>query len=409
MLILQNDMSKTCLDGFVRLRISILGKSWTMFQICGYTGLVLSSALVLSLSLSIGLSLVIMLALIAVAVLTFLSLAMVTKILKRKEQIVYYHHQIAVVAVIALMLWILRQPVLPYLDVTILGLGVFLVFGRIGCFMVGCCHGRPFRRGVCYTEEHAIDGFTPYYVGVRLFPIQLVESVSVLAIVVVGVLLILDINSPGTVSAWYVVTYGFVRFCLEFLRGDAGRRYVWGYSEPQWTSLALIGVVVLAELFGVLQFRMWHSIAAAIVLLVIIGISFKRSLQNRTARELLRPRHVREVAHALDAISDRLRETFPLPAWSTTHPSQTPREILVARTSLGVQLSGSKIEQASQRIDHFALSHCDGAMTEKTAKRLARLIVELRPTQGTSEFLAGCNGVFHLLIYSQSESELRYS
>ena len=67
-----------------------------------------------------------------------------------EERIIYYRHEIAVMVVAALLLWLLRQPLLPYLDVTILGIGMFLTCGRMGCFMVGCCHGRPHDWGVCY-------------------------------------------------------------------------------------------------------------------------------------------------------------------------------------------------------------------------------------------------------------------
>src|SRR5439155_22019386 len=97
-----------------------------------------------------------------------------------------YHHEIDVMINAALLLWLLGQPLLPYLDLTILGIGMFLACGRVGCLMVGCCHGRPHSWGVRYKQEHADAGFAPYYVGVRLFPIQAVESLWVLSIVIVG-------------------------------------------------------------------------------------------------------------------------------------------------------------------------------------------------------------------------------
>jgi hypothetical protein len=143
----------------------------------------------MSLVTYLGLSPLVLVWLVLTAVLTFLALAMVTKIITGEENLIYYHHEIAVMVVAACLLNLLYQPVLPYLDITILGLGTFLAFGRVGCLMVGCCHGRPHGRGVCYRAEHAAAGFTPYLVGVRLFPIQAVESVWVFSIVVVGVCL----------------------------------------------------------------------------------------------------------------------------------------------------------------------------------------------------------------------------
>ena len=106
--------------------------------------------------------------------------------------------------------------------------------------MVGCCHGRPHRWGVCYREEHAAVGFTPYFVGVRLFPIQAVESLWVFCIVTTGVTFVLNGRPAGAALAWYVVTYDLGRFCFEFLRGDPDRPYLWGFSQPQWISLLLM-------------------------------------------------------------------------------------------------------------------------------------------------------------------------
>lgn len=93
-----------------------------------------------------------MIALVMAASFTFLALAMAAKIVPGKETLVYYQHEIAVM-ITATFLWrMLRQPVLCYLDVTILGVGLFLAFGRVGCLMVGCCHGRPSPWGVCYAR-----------------------------------------------------------------------------------------------------------------------------------------------------------------------------------------------------------------------------------------------------------------
>src|SRR5262249_38293875 len=148
------------------------------------------------------------------------------------------------------LLRILGQPALPYLDITILGVGAFLVFGRIGCFMVGCCHGRPYRWGVRYRDKHASAGFPRYLVGVPLFPIQLVESAIVLGVVCVGIAIALQRATPGEALAWYVAAYGVARFSLEFLRGDAERPYYLGFSQPQWISLILIALLVFEEFRG---------------------------------------------------------------------------------------------------------------------------------------------------------------
>jgi prolipoprotein diacylglyceryltransferase len=164
------------LDRLVNPWFQIGDRLWSTYKVCGYTGFTLAVLLGLVLSVHQGLSLWVLAAMMLASALTFFGLAMATKVITGEEQLIYYHHEIAIMAAVALMLWILGQPILPYLDITILGIGLFLVFGRIGCLMVGCCHGRPHRWGICYRQEHANAGFPQYYVGVRLFPIQAVES-----------------------------------------------------------------------------------------------------------------------------------------------------------------------------------------------------------------------------------------
>jgi hypothetical protein len=156
-------------DRLVHPEIRVYRRFRPAFQVCGYTGLALAVGLAMTMAMRLGLLPVVIAALILAAVLTFFGLVMATKIITGEERIIYYHHEIVVMVVVAFLLWLLRQPILPYLDLTILGVGAFLVCGRLGCFMVGCCHGRPHRWGVRYRKEHADAGFTFYFVGVRLF------------------------------------------------------------------------------------------------------------------------------------------------------------------------------------------------------------------------------------------------
>ncbi|MFM9948414.1 MAG: prolipoprotein diacylglyceryl transferase family protein, partial [Saprospiraceae bacterium] len=76
------------------------------------------------------------------------------KIFTGREDLVYYQHEIAILACCLLLLSLLHQPVLKYLDITLMGIGIFLFFGRMGCFSVGCCHGKIGKVGVKYTEAH---------------------------------------------------------------------------------------------------------------------------------------------------------------------------------------------------------------------------------------------------------------
>src|SRR5712692_6791297 len=140
---------------FISPEIRFAGRAFSAFQVCGYTGLLLGFVQSMILIRRLGLSQLVLLGITVVVILTFYALVMATKILTGEEQIIYYHHEIAVMAMIALFLRLTHQPVLHYLDVAILGIGLSLACGRVGCLMVGCCHGRPDSRGVRYGLDHA--------------------------------------------------------------------------------------------------------------------------------------------------------------------------------------------------------------------------------------------------------------
>lgn len=387
------------LDKLVRPQVYLFHRPWPAFQVCGYTGLALAILLAMSLVTSLGLSPLVMAAIILSAVLTFLGLAMATKIVTGEENLVYYHHEIAVVTVTAVLLWLLRQPILPYLDATILGVGLFLACGRIGCLMVGCCHGRPYRWGVRYRAEHAAAGFTPYYVGIRLFPIQAVESLWVLFIVCVGSLMILTGQPPGSALAWYIVTYDLGRFFFEFMRGDPERPYLWGFSEAQWISFVLVCVVVAAELSGFIAFQSWHIGAMAGLGLTMIGVALHRRFQKTARYQLLHPHHVKQVAQAIELVSERKPDVPSKVPWTIMPPRHfNSAGVRAAQTFLGIQISASQTRSGVNCIYHYALSNRNGSMTEETARVLADLILLLKGMPDSSELVRGNRGVFHLLI-----------
>lgn len=381
------------LDKLVRPEVHILHRSRSVFQVCGYTGLALAILLAMTLVNYLGLSPWVMVGVIGIAVLTFLGLAMITKIITGEEQLIYYHHEIAIMIMAAIFLQLLNQPVLPYLDVTILGIGTFLVCGRMGCFMGGCCHGRPNKWGVCYRKEHADAGFTRYYVRVRLFPIQAVESLWVFGVVITGVIFILNGSLPGEVLAWYVITYDMGRFCFEFVRGDPDRPYRLGFSEAQWTSIILMCAVVYGELAGVLTFHLWHILATAGMILIMIVVALNR-LRLTPRHRVLNPRHVREVAEAVEQVSDMAVERTIF-----CRGNSAPVVIPMSCTSLGIQISAGKIKDAKTSINHYSLSFQNGTMSKEIARTLADLIIQLKHFSGSKEFVIKNRGVFHLLVH----------
>ena len=376
-------------DSFASTTVRIADRRLPAFQFCGYAGV--AAAVILSMVLvgKTGLSYLVMAGTTGAAMLTFLGLVTAIKVITGEEQMVYYHQEIGVMLAAALLLKALRCPVMPYLEITLLGIGTFLAFGRVGCLMVGCCHGRPCAWGIRYRDEHAAEGFAPYLVGLRLFPIQAVESLWVALVVIGGVVLVLRGHPPGTALAWYTIAYGAARFAFEFVRGDADRPYTLGFSQGQWLSLWLMAALITAELTGRMPFVSWHLAVVACMIAAMLATAVHRKVDRTRKFRLLHPHHVSEIAEVLR------RADFVSSAASGN--------VVVASTSMGLQISTVEIPTEQTAICQYAFSHRSGRMEHETASILARLVMQLRHAAGLPELLTGERGVFHLLVRKRKD------
>jgi hypothetical protein len=252
---------------------------------------------------------------------------------------------------------------------------------------------------VCYRKEHADAGFTPHYVGVRLFPIQAVESLWVLFIVIAGTVIVLGKHAPGEVLAWYVISYDISRFIFEFARGDPDRPYYWEFSQGQWISLILMGVIVWAEFAGLLTFHLWHIGATVGMIVTMMVVALTRHFCGANKHKLLNPRHVGEMAEAVDKVSGMAAKNITLPTGNAV-----PVVIPMGSTSLGIQISAGKIREAETLIDHYSFSSQKEAMSKETAGVLADLIIKLKHSSCSKELITQNRGVFHLLIRPLNKS-----
>jgi phosphatidylglycerol:prolipoprotein diacylglycerol transferase len=111
--------------------------------------------------------------------------------------------------------------------------------GRIGCFLAGCCYGKPASWGIAFTNSPVAPN------GVRLIPTQLIEAGAELLICPL-LLWFSRRLPPMRLLALYFLVYAPVRFVLEFFRGDVIRGFLWGLSTSQWISLAvfLLGLIL---------------------------------------------------------------------------------------------------------------------------------------------------------------------
>ncbi len=125
-------------------------------------------------------------------------------------------------------------------------------FGRIGCFLAGCCYGSPTSCALSVTFTNPASEVNPGYLGVPLHPTQLYEAAG-------NVLIFLALNNalgrslkgrlkPGAVVLLYAALYSVERFLIEFLRGDDRGALTLGLSPAQLISAAVFtaAAVILA-------------------------------------------------------------------------------------------------------------------------------------------------------------------
>lgn len=355
------------------------GRSVSWFQICAGIGLVVCLTQSMVLTAHQGLSMAVIVVLACAGLTAFLVLTMLTKIVVGDEVLIYYHHEIAVLLTAAAVLYAAGLPMLPYLDICVLAVGTLLAFGRVGCFMVGCCHGRPGAWGVRYGAEHAAAGFPRYLVGVPLFPIPLVESAWAFGTVAVGIALVATGAPAGTPLAWYTTVYGAGRFLFEFFRGDAGRPYRAGFSEAQWTSLVLMTANALSELGGLLPLRVWHLWVTAAVAVAMAAVSRRDPRERR----LFQAAHIREIAELIAAARSQ---------------TQATGEIHLGRTRLGIQLTASAVVEGPRHVEVIAFSSCGEELSRSAAARLAHLIGRLRGCAEGAAAVPEARGVYRLVV-----------
>ena len=125
---------------------------------------------------------------------------------------------------------------------------LFHGFGRIGCFLGGCCYGIESDFG--FTVEH--NDLIPSLCGVNRFPVQLMEALLNFGLFFLLAYLLKKDKLKGRLFATYLFIYSIIRFCDEFLRGDSYRGFLFGLSTSQIISILLfIGSVTYLIVFNV--------------------------------------------------------------------------------------------------------------------------------------------------------------
>lgn len=150
----------------------------------------------------------------------------------------------------------LGNEIAPSMDIAALDLALGVSFIRIGCFLGGCCYGRPASWGILYSPDQlrSVQGCRTYSPGPTpdspVIPMQIFESAvnAVLFVALLAWKLLDPAVSSGKVLPVYFLVYCCWRFVSDFWRDVSVRPRRAGLSEAQWLSVVVVhasGVILV--------------------------------------------------------------------------------------------------------------------------------------------------------------------
>ncbi|MCK4265254.1 prolipoprotein diacylglyceryl transferase [Candidatus Babeliales bacterium] len=154
---------------------------------------------------------------------------------------------LAVLLVSSLFLYKHKISILCFFDLICMHAPIIFVFGRIGCFLAGCCYGVAAccsKFSIIYTHPESIAPL-----NIALYPTQLIESLGALLIFFIlrfGVIRIFF--KKGQILFSFLILISFMRFVIDFWRGDWGPFFN-GFSFSQVVSGGIFVISIIGLLF----------------------------------------------------------------------------------------------------------------------------------------------------------------
>ena len=143
------------------------------------------------------------------------------------------------------LLWFFKKnkmPALKMLDVTAIGGTIVHGFGKIGCFLSGCCHGKVCDAAYGIVFSNPDTNAEP--LNTPLYPVQLMDAAMLFGICALLIFMKKRKQFDGQLLLIYAILYGIGRFLTEFLRGDSDRGTVFNglLSHSQFIGLCLVAI-----------------------------------------------------------------------------------------------------------------------------------------------------------------------
>ena len=145
-----------------------------------------------------------------------------------------------------------RLSFLKYFDLVMPSIALAQGFGRIGCFLAGCCYGKETDAWYGMEFNHSVY---QDMIGVKVIPTQLIMCVANFIHFFLLVLIAKKVKKDGVVAGCYLLFYSVGRFLIESLRDDP-RGGVGILSTSQFISLFIFAAgIAMVLFFGLRKMR----------------------------------------------------------------------------------------------------------------------------------------------------------
>jgi phosphatidylglycerol:prolipoprotein diacylglycerol transferase len=134
-----------------------------------------------------------------------------------------------------------RLPLWKVADCCAPGVAIGHAFGRMGCFFNGCCYGKACSLpwAVRFPPPHPMS-------SIPVHPTEIYEALGNVVVFFGLTIFYRRKRFDGQIWWWYVLSYGVLRFVIEFFRGDYERHYLGPFSIGQLIATAMIAVALIA-------------------------------------------------------------------------------------------------------------------------------------------------------------------
>ena len=146
------------------------------------------------------------------------------------------------VTVVIVMVWYFRRHQLSFWgmgDLWAPGIAIGQALGRMGCFMAGCCYGKPTDLPWAVTFTHP-QSLAP--LNTPIHPTQLYAAFSGFIIFLVLLFLNAKKQFQGQVFIWFLILHSTARLFMERFRGD--ERGLIAGTEMSMTQLVTLLVLL---------------------------------------------------------------------------------------------------------------------------------------------------------------------